>query len=111
MKVIAKSRFVTVAARKLRLIADTVQGKTVEDALTYLRFMPSPSARELAKVVRSASANAENNHQLIASGLKVVGIEIGEGPRLKRQQPQARGRASPLVKHTSLVVVTVEGEA
>ena len=110
MKVIAKSRYISVSPRKLRLIAGTVQGRQVEDALTQLRFFPSPSAKELAKVVKAASANAENNHQLSVAGLKVVKIDIGDGPRLKRLRPQPRGRAHMIVKHSSHVVVTVEGD-
>ncbi len=111
MKVIAKSGYVGVSPRKLRLIAKVVEGKSVEDAMTQLRFLPSPTARKLAKVIRSASANAENNHQLLPAELKVTKIEIGDGTTLRRLRAQPRGRAHTIFKRSSRVTVEVEGGA
>ncbi len=109
MKVIAKSGYIGVSPRKLRLIANVVEGRLVEDAITQLRFLPSPAAKKLAKVIRSASANAENNYQLVPAELKVTKIEIGDGPTLRRFRAQPRGRAYTIFRRSSRVTVAVEG--
>ncbi len=106
VKVVAKD--IGMPARKVRLIVDTVRGKRVDEALTALSFMPSPAARIVAKVVKSAAANAENNYQMPSSNLRIAAIYADEGRTLKRFRPQARGRISPILKRSSHVTVLVE---
>src|SRR5918998_1376184 len=79
----ARARFVRVAPRKARLIADQVRGLPLTDAQTLLRFSPRSAAQDIAKLINSAAANAENNHDLIADELVVKDISVDEGPTLK----------------------------
>jgi len=106
VKVVAKD--IGIPARKMRLMVDLVRGRKVDEALTILNFMPSPAARIVAKVVKSAAANAENNFQLPSPDLRIVAIYADEGRTLKRFRPKARGRISPILKRSSHVTVFVE---
>jgi len=103
----ATAKYLGVPPRKIRLILDVVRGKKVDEALATLTFMQSPAARLVARVVKSASANAENNLQLSPSDLHIAAIYAGDGPRLKRFRPRARGRAGRIVKRSSHVTVVV----
>jgi len=99
------------SARKVRLLADMVRGKGVDEALTLLKFTPTPKARLVAKTVKSAAANAENNFQMSPSELKIVNIFADEARPLKRYRPRARGRVGPIIKRSShLTVVVAEQE-
>ena len=82
----------------------------VEEALEALQFLPSPAAAQLAKVVKSAAANAENQLYLSRSDLKIVEIFANEGPSLKRFRARARGRAARIIKRNSHVTVVVDEE-
>ena len=93
--------------RKVRLLLDMVRGKKVAEALTMLRFTPSPTARLVAKVVKSAAANAENGFQMSAANLKIVRIFADEATTMKRYRPRSRGRASPILKRSSHITVVV----
>lgn len=106
VKVVAKD--IGIPARKMRLVVDSVRGRKVDEALTILNFMPSPAARIVAKVVKSAAANAENNYQLPSPDLRIVAIYADEGRTLKRFRPKARGRINPILKRSSHVTVFVE---
>lgn len=106
VKVVAKD--IGIPARKIRRVVDLVRGKEVDEALTTLSFMPSPAARAVAKVVKSAASNAENNYQIPSTTLRIVTIYADEGRTLKRFRPQARGRISPILKRSSHVTVLVE---
>jgi len=110
MEVRAVAKYVGVSPQKLRLFAGLVRGKKVDESLAVLRLSPSPAARTLAKVVRSASANAENNYQMAPSDLKIVRVFIDQGATLKRIRAQARGRVSPILRHTSHITVIVDVE-
>ena len=110
MEVRAVAKYVGLSPQKLRLFAGLVRGKKVDDSLAILRLSPSPAARTLAKVVRSASANAENNYQMAPSDLKIVKVFIDQGATLKRIRAQARGRVSPILRHTSHITVIVDVE-
>jgi len=79
----------------------------VAEALAILRFAPSPSARLIAKVVKSAAANAENNFQMTPADLKIVKIYADDAPMAKRFQPRARGRADRILKRSSHITVGV----
>ena len=106
VKVVAKD--IGMPSRKVRRYVDMVRGKKVEEALAVLRFMPSPAARAVAKVVKSAASNAENNYQTPITNLRIVSIYADEGRTLKRFRPQSRGRISPILKRSSHVTVLVE---
>jgi large subunit ribosomal protein L22 len=94
-------------ASKMRPLADMVRGKRVDDALNLLRYAPSPKARLIAKVVRSAVANAENNFQMDPADLVVTKINIDVARSMRRYRARSRGRASPLRKNSSHVTVIV----
>jgi len=92
------------------MVLENLPGKRVDDALNILRFLPTPSARHVAKVVKSAAANAENNFQLEPSGLRIKAAWADEAPRFKRTRARARGRANRIVHRTSHITVVVEEE-
>ena len=107
MEVRAVAKDTGVSPRKVRPVVDMVRGKRVDEALTILRFVPTPTARVVAKVVKSAAANAENNFQMSPSDLRIVNIFADEARTLKRFRPRARGRVSPILKRSSHVTVIV----
>ncbi len=112
MEVRAVAKNIGVSAHKVRLVVNLVRGKKVEDALTLLKFTPTPSAKLVAKVVKSAAANAENNFQLSPSELRIVRIFADEGQTLKRFRPRSRGQTSPILKrHSHITVVVAEQES
>ena len=106
----AKSVNTGISAKKVRRIVDLVRGKKVEDALQALQFMPSPAAGQVAKVVRAATANAENEMLSRASDLKIVEIYADEAKSLKRIRALPRGRAARISKRSSHITVVVEEE-
>lgn len=110
MKVKAVSRDIGIPPRKVKLVVDMVRGKKVDDALTLLKFLPSRSARDVAKTIKSASANAENNFQMVPADLKVDTIFADEGRTLKRFRAQSRGRVSPILKRSTHITVFVSDE-
>ena len=103
----AKARYVRVAPRKARLVADQVRGMPVEEARTLLAFSSRGAAQDLARLIDSAAANAEANHELVAEDLKIADIRVDEGPTLKRWRARARGRATPIHKKTSHLSVAL----
>ncbi len=107
MQVRAVARYIGLSPRKVRLVVDTVRGKPVGEALAILRYLPNAAAREVAKVVKSAVANAEQNNHLSAEDLYIASISADEGPSLKRWRPGARGRANPIRKRSSHITVVV----
>jgi large subunit ribosomal protein L22 len=108
MEVKAVAKDVGISPRKVRLLVDMVRGKKVDDALNALRFTPLPTARIVAKVVKSAVANAENNFQMTPSDLKIVNIFADEARSLRRFRHRARGRANRIVKRSSHITVIVD---
>ena len=110
MEVKAISKNVRTSPRKLRLIANLVRGKKVDDALTILKFLPSPSAQSVAKAVKSAAANAENNYEMTPSDLKIANILVDEGRTMKRFRAGPRGRVKPILKRSSHITVIVKEE-
>ncbi len=107
MEVRAITKDTGVSPRKVRLLVDMVRGKKVDEALTILRFTPSPTARVVAKVIKSAAANAENGFQMAPSDLKIVRIFADEARTLKRYRPRSRGRVSPILKRSSHITVII----
>ncbi len=110
MEVKATAKYIGISRQKLDLLADTVRGRKVNDALGTLALLPSPSARALAKVIKSAASNAENNYQMVPGDLKVVRLVVNQGSTLKRIRAQARGRVSPILRHTSHITAIVDTE-
>jgi len=107
MEVRAVAKDTGISPRKARLLVDLVRGKKVEDALNILRFTTSPNAKIIAKTIKSAAANAENNFQMDPADLKIVTITADEARTLKRYRPRARGRASEILKRSSHITVVV----
>ena len=106
----ASSRYVRVAPRKARLIADQVRGLQIDRARALLQFSPRGAAEDIGKLIESAAANAENNHDLIADEMRVAEITVDEGPTLRRFRPRALGRATPINKRTSHIAVALSPE-
>ena len=107
MEVRAISKDTGVSPRKMRLLADMVKGKKVDEALNILRFAPTPNAEILSKTIKSAMANAENNFQMIPTELKIVKVTADEARMLKRFRARARGRANQILKRYSHITVVV----
>ena len=103
----ASARYMRIAPRKARLVADQVRGLSVPEARTLLDFSGRGAARDIAKLIASAAANAENNHELVAEDMRIAEIQVDEGPTLKRWRARARGRASRIEKRTSHVSVAL----
>ncbi len=103
----ASARYVRIAPRKARLIADQVRGLHIEKARALLQFSPRGAAEDIHKLINSAAANAENNHDLIGDEMRVSSITVDEGPTLKRFRPRAQGRATPIHKRTSHIAVAL----
>jgi len=103
----ASARYVRIAPRKARLIADQVRGMHIEKARALLQFSPRGAAQPIHKLINSAAANAENNHDLIGDEMRVASITVDEGPTLRRFRPRAMGRATPINKRTSHIKVAL----
>ena len=108
MEVRAVAKDTGISPRKVRPLVDMVRGKKVDEALTLLKFTPSPTARIIAKVIKSAAANAENGFQMSPSDLRIVSIFADEAQTLKRYRPRSRGRVSPILKRSSHITVIVD---
>ena len=108
MEVQAKAKWVRTSPRKVRLVARTLRNLPVSEALVACSFMPKAAARDLAKVIRSAQANAENNFNLVKDDLVIKDIRVEPGPMLKRGQPRAMGRLFSIFKRTSHITAIVE---
>src|SRR5579859_6600948 len=110
MEVSAVQRFVRRTPRKARLVADSVTGMKVTDALAYLEFSPKHAAREVAKAIKSAAANAEHNFNLNREELVVKQLLIDEGPTMKRLRFRSRGMASQYFRRTCHITAVVEDQ-
>ena len=107
MEVRATSKNTGIPPRKARLLVDMVRGKRVEQALDMLRFVQSPSAKIVSKVIQSAAANAENVFQISSSDLKIVRIYADEAPTMKRFRERRRGMVSLILNRPSHITVVV----
>jgi ribosomal protein L22 len=103
----AQAKYVRTSARKARLVCDHIRGKSVTEARAILAFAPRAVAADWAKLLNSAVANAEHNHELIGDDLRVKEAFADEGPTLKRFRPRAMGRATPIRKRTSHLTITL----
>ena len=111
MQVSATAKRLRISPRKLRLVADQVRGKAVDDALDILGYSTRKGAPLIQKVLNSAIANAEHNEGADVDELAVASIHVDEGVTMKRMRPRAKGRADRIFKRTSHVTVTVTDEA
>ena len=112
MRVSATAKYLRGSTRKANLVAATIRGRPVEEAAALLRFMPQHAARDIEAVLKSATANAENNHNLSAEDLVIVEAHANEGPAIKRWRPRAQGRAFPIHKPmTHITIVVADQEA
>ena len=107
-RVKAKARYVPMSPQKVRLVADQVRGKDVLEALEMLRFVPKAASKPIAKLLRSALANAEENFGLAREDMYVAEIYVDGGPTRKWRRFGARGRFKPLLKRSSHITVVLE---
>ncbi len=107
MQVTAKLRYARISPQKCRLVADTVRGRPVGNALSTLKFMPKKGAKLVRKVLESAVANAEHNHGADIDDLKVELIYVDAAPMFKRFAARAKGRGSRIIKRNSHITISV----
>jgi ribosomal protein L22 len=103
----AHARYVRTSARKARMVCGHIRGKSIEEARAILAFTPREVARDWSKLLESAVANAESNHELLEDDLIVREAYADEGPTIKRFRPRAMGRATPIRKRTSHLTITL----
>jgi ribosomal protein L22 len=103
----AHAKYVRTSARKARLVCDHIRGKSVSEARAILEFAPRAAARDWKKLLDSAVANAENNHELLADDLRIFEVYADEGPTIKRFRPRALGRATQIRKRTSHLSISL----
>jgi ribosomal protein L22 len=101
----AQAKYVRSSARKARLVCDNIRGKTVEEARAILAHTPRAVARDWSKLLESAVANAEHNHELVGEDLYVKAVTADEGPTIKRFRPRAMGRATKIRKRTAHLTI------
>lgn len=107
MEAKATAKYVRMSPSKLKPVTDLVRGKDLNEALTILKFTSGKGAELVEKVVQSAAANAENNHDMNPDELYVAEIYANQGPTMKRFRAGAQGRASMILKRTSHIAVTL----
>jgi ribosomal protein L22 len=107
VEVRAHAKYVRTSARKARLVCDHIRGKDVEEARAILAFTPRAAAKAWIKLLESAVANAEHNHELVGEDLRIAAVHADEGPTLKRYRPRAMGRATRIRKRTSHLTITL----
>ena len=103
----ARARYLRMTPRKARMVADQVRGLTVPEARDLLTFSQRGAARDISKLISSAAANAEQNHDLVADDLRIAEIHVDDGPTLRRWRARARGRATRVDKRTCHVKVAL----
>jgi large subunit ribosomal protein L22 len=112
VRVSATAKYLRGSTRKANLVVAAIKGRPVEEAAALLKFMPQHAAHDVLAVLKSATANAENNHNLSAEDLIVADAQANEGPTIKRWRPRALGRAFPIHKPmTHITIVVADREA
>lgn len=106
----AKLRYLRMSPRKVRLVVDMIRGLRAADALLQLEFSSKAAARPVAKLLKSAIANAEHNHEMTPETLTIAGAFVDGGPILYRSTPRAMGRSAPIRKRTAHITVTLSGD-
>src|SRR4051812_1045555 len=107
----AQAKYVRSSPRKARLVVDHIRGKSAEEARAILAHTPRAAAEPVLKVLESAIANAEHNHELLPEELRIHQVMVDEGPTLKRFRPRALGRATKIRKHTSHITINLTNKA
>ncbi len=108
MSVIAKLNNLRIAPRKVRMVADLIRGKDADNALEVLSLVKNKTAQPMAKLLKSAMANAKNNFQLATDKLYIAILLVNEGQKLKRFRPVSRGRANDIIKRNSNITLMLE---
>ena len=108
MEAKAIAKYIRIAPRKVRIVADLIRGKSVDEAFAILRHTPKVASEVIAKVLKSAVANAEHNYDVNVDKLFVSTIYIDQGPTIKRVHPRSRGQAFKILKRSSHVTVMVK---
>ena len=108
MEARAKATFVRIAPRKVQIVLDLIRNKPADEAMAILKFTPKAACEPVAKLLKSAVANAENNFHMDASKLYVSECFVCPGPTLKRIMPRAKGSADRILKRTSHVTMAVK---
>lgn len=104
----AIARYIRISSRKVKIVIDLIRGKSVKEAQAILMFTPKAASEPVAKLLKSAVANAENNLDLSADTLYVAEAFANQGPTLKRFTPRAQGRATPIRKRTSHITIILD---
>jgi ribosomal protein L22 len=107
----AQAKYVRSSPRKARLVVDHIRGKSVEEARAILQHTPRAAAEPVLKVLESAVANAEHNHELLPEELHIHQVMVDEGPTIKRFRPRAQGRATRIRKRTSHITINLTNKA
>jgi large subunit ribosomal protein L22 len=107
VEVRAVARDIRVSPQKVRLVLETIRGKSFNEAVAILRYLPQKGAKPVSKVLRSAAANAENNFNMDPEQLVIAGCYADAGRTLKRWRPRARGRVNQILKRSSHITVAV----
>ena len=107
----ATLKFARISARKVKIVADLLRGKKAEDALAIVKFTPKAASEIVEKLLKSAIANAENNHEMNVDKLYVAEIYANQGPTLKRIRPAAKGSAVRIRKRTSHITIVLRERA
>ena len=105
---VAHAKYLRITPRKMRLVVDAIRGKNIKEAEDLLRFIPRGAAVPIAKVLKSAKANATNNYDMLEDQLFIASAYVNEGPTLKRILPRARGRGDYMMKRTSHLTIILE---
>lgn len=108
MQIISQIKYLRIAPRKVRLVAELLKGKRTEEAQSILNFIPNKAALSFSKLLKQALSNAKNNFQLQESNFFISKILVDEGPKLKRVFPRSRGRAEEIQKKTSHITLFLE---
>jgi large subunit ribosomal protein L22 len=111
MEVKAVSKYVRISPQKVRQLADAIKGQPVEAGLNILKYMPQKAAGLVEKTVRSAAANADNNHGIDVDSLVIQNLIVDQGPTLKRFRARARGRGARILKKSSHITVVLAEKA
>ena len=106
----ATLRYTRISARKVKIVADLIRGKNVDEALAIVKFTPKASSEIIEKLLKSAIANAENNHGMKSNNLYVAEIYANQGPTLKRIRPAAKGSAVRIRKRTSHITIVLRDD-
>ena len=107
-KAVATLKYARISSRKVKIVADLIRGKNAEDALAIVKFTPKASSEIIEKLLKSAMANAENNHGMNVSKLYVAEIYANQGPTLRRIRPAATGSAVRIRKRTSHITIVLK---